>query len=335
MALIDSSYTHRDGETRGINYRRWVIAQATLTACLKVKGMRWVVWSCWIYAFLQGVFLFGFGQLMDPSSTVYAFITENLGLFKPIAPMFQGWAEENPRIAIGMTYNLFFYIFTGAIVSTLTLSLVALGMAIPRLITSDLSSRAITIYSSKAVSRLDYCLGKFGGVMLLLTITWLGPMLATWLMGNLMAPKISFFWHTAPALLHSSMFVLAGMVFLGLMALGVSAMTSSPRTATSIWVGVLLLGVVLSGIGLSSKNEWLQYLSFWFDLELLQRWIFNISGDFKELSAEYPGITEGDIFKQMKLRLDITADNVAVAITCLSLLGGAALLTLYKKVKPE
>ncbi len=335
MAQIDSSYTHRDGETRGIGYRRWVIAQATLTACLKVKGMRWVVWSCWIYAFLQGIFLFGFGQLMDQDSAVYAFITENLGFFKVIGPMFQGWAEENPRIAIGMTYNLFFYIFTGAIVSSLTLSLVALGIAIPRLITSDLSSRAITIYSSKAVSRFDYCLGKFGGVLLLLTLTWLGPTLVTWMMGNLMAPKISFFWHTAPALLHSVAFVGSGMVILGLMALGVSAMTSSPRTATSIWVGVLLLGVVLSGIGMGSKNYWLQYLSFWFDLELLQRWIFDIGGDFRELDTEFPGITEGGLFQQMKNRLAVTANNVAAAISCLSLLGGAALLTLYKKVKPE
>ena len=65
MALIDSSYTHRDGETRGINYRRWVIAQATLTACLKVKGMRWVVWSCWIYAFLQGIFFLPESELND------------------------------------------------------------------------------------------------------------------------------------------------------------------------------------------------------------------------------------------------------------------------------
>jgi hypothetical protein len=252
MVLIESSYTHRDGETRGIGYRRWGIAQATLRACLDVKGMRWIVWTCWIAALMQGIFLFGFGQLMDPDSTVYEFITQDLDLFEGIAPFFQSWANDNPRIAIGMTYNLFFYFFTGAIVSTLTMTLLALGMVIPRLITSDLSSRAITIYSSKAVSRLDYCLGKFGGVLLLMTLTWLGPLLATWLMGNLMAPKLSFFWYTAPALLHSVSFVMTGMIFLGLLALGVSALTQSPRMATVLWLGLLLLGVVLSGIGMGS-----------------------------------------------------------------------------------
>jgi len=335
MALIDSSYTHRDRETRGIGYRRWVIAQATLTACLKVKGMRWVMWTCWIYALLQGVFLFGFGQLMIENSAVSNFITEELDLFKNFAPMFRAWAADNPRIAIGMTYNMFFYLFTGSIVSSLTLSLVALGMAIPRLITSDLSSRAITIYSSKAVSRFDYCIGKFAGVLLLLTLTWLGPTLATWMMGNLMAPEVSFFWHTAPALLHSVAFVGLGMVILGLMALGISAMTSSPRTATAVWVGLLLMGVVLSGIGMGSKNYWLQYLSFWFDLELLQRSLFGIGGDFKELGDKYPGFTEMGLIKNIKMRLELTAENVSAAIACLSVLSAGALVTLYKKVKPE
>lgn len=335
MAQIDSSYTHRDGETRGIGYRRWAIAQATLTACMKVKGMKWIMWSCWIYALLQGVFLFGFGQLMDPNSAVYVFITEDLELFRGFAPMFQGWAESNPRIAIGMTYNAFFYIFTGAIVSSLTLSLVALGMAVPRLITSDLSSRAITIYSSKAISRFDYCLGKFGGVMLLLTVTWLGPTVATWMMGNLMAPKISFFWHTAPALLHSLGFVCSGMVFLGLLALGISAMTASPRMATSLWVGLLLVGVVLSKIGEENKHYWLQYLSFWFDLELLQRGFFDIKGDLAELDTQYPGITEMGVIRMIKERVASTAENVSVAVMCLSILCAGAVGVLYKKVKPE
>ena len=335
MALIDSSYTHRDGETRGIGYRRWVIAQATLRACMEVKGMRWVVWSCWIAALMQGVFLFGFGQLMDPNSVVYQFITQDLDLFRNIAPFFQQWANDNPRIAVGMTYNLFFYLFSGGIVSSMTMTLIALGMAIPQLITSDLASRAITIYSSKAVSRFDYCLGKFGGVFLLMALTWLGPVVFTWAIGNVLAPKLSFFWHTAPALWHSVLFIVPSMVFLGLLAMGVSAATQSPRTATAFWLGILLLGAVLSGIGSDSKNYWLQYLSFWFDLELWQRWAFDIHGDFDELSEQFPVITELPVFEQIKKRLFSTAENVTIGLTFLALLTVGAVATLYRRVKPE
>ena len=335
MALIDSSYTHRDGETRGIGYRRWVIARATLHACLEVRGMKKIVWTCWIFALMQGVFLFTFGQLLDPTSAVFEFITEFLGAFRGIATPFQLLANDNPRIAIGMTYNLFFYFFSGYILSTLTLTLLVLGMAIPRLITSDLSSRAITIYSSKAVSRLDYCLGKLGGVLLLMTLTWLGPLVATWLMGNLLAPKLSFFWYTAPALLHSLMFVVPGMIFLGLLALGVSAVSKSPRMATVLWLGTLLMGTVLSRIGVESEHTELQYLSFWFDLELLQNWVFDVAGDFKELDRDFPIITQEKIVQSLKERLGETAKNVMVAVGFLSLLAAGAVTVLAKKVKPE
>ena len=335
MAQIDSTYTHRDGETRGIGYRRWVIAQATLRACMGVKGMKWIVWSCWILALIEGLFLFMFGQLLDPTSAVFEFITESMGAFRGIATPFQNLANDNPRIAIGMTHNLFFYFFSGWYVSTLTFTLLALGMAIPRLITSDLSSRAITIYSSKAVSRLDYCLGKLGGVLLLMTLTWLGPLLATWFMGNLLAPKLSFFWYTAPALIHSLMFVLTGMIFLGLLALGVSAMTQSPRTATAVWLAVLLMGAVLSGIGVDSGQTNLQYTSYWFDLELLQNWMFDLAGDLEELDETFPSITRMDMVQDLKERLDDTAKNVAAAVVFLGLLSAGAVAILNKKVKPE
>ena len=335
MALIESTYTHRDGATCGIGYRRWVIAEATLRACLAVKGMRWIVWTCWIFALLQGLFLFGFGQLLDPTSAVFTYIRDGMGPMQGVAVTFQYLANDNPDIAIGMTYNLFFYLFTGAIVSNLTMTLIALGMAIPRLITSDLSSRAITIYSSKAVSRFDYCLGKFGGVLLLMILTWLGPTLATWMMGNLLAPKLSFFWYTAPALLHSLLFVGSGIVFLGLLALGVSAVTQSPRSATAIWVAVLLLGAVLSAIGLENRVTWLQYLSFWFNLELLQNWIFNIGGNFAELGDKFPSFMGMDVMKAVQNRFAITAKNVVAAMFFLSLLAAGAVAILHKRVKPE
>ena len=75
-------------------------------------------------------------------------------------------------------------------------SIFALGMAIPLLITRDLASNAIIIYSSKAVTRGDYLLGKFATAFGLLALTWLGPVCAAWFMGNLLAPDWSFFWHS-------------------------------------------------------------------------------------------------------------------------------------------
>ena len=65
-------------------------------------------------------------------------------------------------------------------------------MAIPLLITRDLACNAIVIYSSKAVTRGDYLLGKFATAFGLLALTWLGPVCAAWFVGNLLAPDWTF-----------------------------------------------------------------------------------------------------------------------------------------------
>ena len=53
------------------------------------------------------------------------------------------------------TQNVLFYYFC---INLMRLSIFALGMAMPLLITEHLASNAIIIYSSKAVSRGDYLL---------------------------------------------------------------------------------------------------------------------------------------------------------------------------------
>jgi hypothetical protein len=80
------------------------------------------------------------------------------------------------------------------------LSIFALGMALPSLITRDLASNAIVIYSSKAVTRGDYLLGKFCTAFGVMSLTWLGPVCGAWFVGNLLAPDWKFFWHARIAL---------------------------------------------------------------------------------------------------------------------------------------
>ena len=63
----------------------------------------------------------------------------------------------------------------------LPVSILALAQAIPHLITRDLSSNAIIIYSSKAIGRLDYFLGKFLAAFGLLALTGSGR---CWLPGS-------------------------------------------------------------------------------------------------------------------------------------------------------
>jgi len=104
---------------------------------------------------------------------------------------------------------LFYYFCT----NLLRASIFALGMAIPLLVTRDLASNAIIIYSSKAVSRMDYLLGKFAMAFGLMALTWLGPAFAAWFLGNLLAPDWRFFWHSRAALFNTLLYSLSAWAF--------------------------------------------------------------------------------------------------------------------------
>jgi len=73
--------------------------------------------------------------------------------------------------------------------------LIAVALTIPHLITRDLASNAIVVYASKAITRFDYVLARRASFWDA-DPHWLGPVLAAWLVGNLMAPNWNFFWHS-------------------------------------------------------------------------------------------------------------------------------------------
>jgi hypothetical protein len=180
------------------------------------------------------------------------------------------WLEQHPEISVSVAENLLFYRFAMIL---LPASLVAVALTIPQLISRDLASNAIVIYASKAVNWLDYLLGKAGIVFGLLTLTWLGPLLAAWFAGNLLAPNWSFFWHARGALGNTLLYVLGAMVFLTLLGLGMSALGRSEKATVGLYVAVWLMGWALEPLG-ELGQPWLKQLSFHYDLQQTGRAVF-------------------------------------------------------------
>src|SRR5258707_2298547 len=158
MPLHDASYKHWDGAHLGIWHRRLAITRNGLTACLQNKLTRHLVVICWLAALIMSGMLFLVGQLLVSDSIVVQWV----GNFNPqlqiFAQLLTTWLEQHPDISVRATQNIFFYYFS---TSLMRFSIFALGMALPLLVTRDLASNAIIIYSSKAISRGDYLLSKF------------------------------------------------------------------------------------------------------------------------------------------------------------------------------
>src|ERR1039457_3377440 len=277
MPLYDTSYKHWDGVHLGLWSRRLGIARNGLTACLRNKWLRHVEVLCWGTALIMAGLLFMVGQLLVADSVVVQWVGNfNPGL-QSFARFLTTWLEQHPEISVRTLQNVMFYFFCTYL---LRASIFVLGMAIPILITRDLASNAIIIYSSKAVSRGDYLLGKLAAAFGLLVLTWLGPVCTAWFVGNLLAPDWRFFWHARIPLCHALVFGLSSMCILSALVLGVSAISTKEKSTISLWYTWWILGGGVVPIA-AHTQPWLRHLSFNFNLDQIALAVFRLGDDLK------------------------------------------------------
>jgi ABC-2 type transport system permease protein len=331
MTLHDTQYKHWDGTHLGIWSRRAVIAGNGLKSCLQTKVMRYLVGVCWMASLVQITLLFFVGQLLVADSDVVRWIGHLDSRLQAVGRGLMGWLEQHPEISVRATYDLLFFFFSAYIS---TFSFVAIALAIPHLITRDLSSNAILVYSSKAVGRFDYLLGKFATVFGLMTLTWLGPVCLAWFFGNLLSTNWHFFWHSRAALGHALVYILSNMAIVSVVALGISAISTKAKVTVSLWVALWVLGNALVPIARQTK-PWLKYFSIRFNLDQILLGVFQLQNDLKLAQDNIPFF--GDMLRPLRRQnaWALQAPEWGGAIFGLTVLVGLSILVIAKKVKPE
>jgi ABC-2 type transport system permease protein len=334
MPLHDSGYQHWDGAHIGLWRRRWVIAWNGMRACLQNRWLRYLVLLSWTLGLVVAALLFLIGQLLvtdsivaDWISTLSSHTTSNYDAF---AKSFTTWLEKHPEVSVRTSQDILFYYY-GMVL--MPMSVFALGMAIPIFITRDLASNAIIIYASKAVSRGDYLLGKFTAAFGLLTLTWLGPLCASWLVGNLLAPDWGFFWHSRIALGHALCFALCGMVVLSALALGMSATSTREKSTVAFWFLWWIAGGVITPIA-TFTQPWLRHLNFSFDLRQLALAIFRLGDDIKLAQDKIP-VLGAMIRIRPETLSTINSPSLWGSLLALGLMSSLALLVIHRKVRAE
>lgn len=324
-------YQHWEGVRHGIWYRRGVIAGNGLRGCLQVKWMRYLVTLCWASALVQVLILFFLGQLLVTDSAIVRWLRNLNPQLEAIGRSLIMWLEQRPDVSVRATYDILFYYFTS---NLLVLTLVAIAMAIPHLITRDLSSNAILVYSSKALNRFDYLIGKFGTLLGLMLLTWLGPVIAAWFFGNLLSPNWHFFWHSRVAIGHAATVVALSMIILGVLGLGVSAVSGQTKATVSTWMFLWLVGEALVPIA-SQTKPWLKFLSFKFNLDQLALSVFQLRQDFSLVQEKIPLF--GEIIANMRRRSSLALENPELggAACGLAVMLVIAVIIVLKKARPE
>ncbi|MGB0581150.1 MAG: hypothetical protein ACPGVU_15745 [Limisphaerales bacterium] len=335
MPLLDTGYHHYDETYLGVWYRRAVISWNGMRALLANKWVKRIVGVCWLLCFVQTAVLFAIGQLLVPES----FINDYLGMLGRGEQSFVGrieeWLTEHPEVSVHTIYNFLFFQFANWISF---FSYVLLAIVVPQLITIDFSSRALLVYSSKALNRFDYFLGKFGIAFGMLTCVWLGPILVAWFFGNLLAPDWTFFIHSSRALANVVLYVVSSMAILSLIALGVSACSAKEKATTSLWIGFWIVGGVFGQIGGFTK-PWLQNISIAHNLDQLAVYVFRLKQDLYAAAEVVPGIGKSlanfDKIPAHAKPPFLRDPEMEGAMVGLVLMVGIALLIVTRKVRPE
>lgn len=333
MPLLDTGYHHYDGRYRGVWYRRLVITAAGLRACLANPWMKRLVTMAWILSLAMVGILFFMGQLLVEDSFVFTFIESLNPAMRNLFGGLKTWLFDRPEESVHAAYNFLFFQFATKISF---LSFIAMTIAIPHLITTDLASRAVLVYSSKAVNRFDYLIGKFGVAFGLMTILWLGPVVVAWIFGNLLAPDWHFFIHSRHALLNAVLYTTISMAIVSFVALGISAFSTKEKTTGAVWLAVWLLGNAFIPIG-EKTQLWLKNLSISFDIDQLALHFFKLRQDVEVAQESIPVL--GNIIDRLSRRTGelffMQEAGLGAACIAMGLMLVISALILWRKVKPE
>lgn len=288
MNLFETHYSRWDGKHTSIWTRRYHIAAHGMRAAIKGKLMKWLIGTAWSMSFCITTILFLISQVIQPDSFL-----QNLGdMNKEIGTVvgsITAWLNDNPDISISSLFNVAFFLYTWFLSF---LSVVVVTKAIPHLMTQDIASKSLIIYTSKAINKMDYFLGKLGAIIGVFMVIWIIPCIVTWLAVNAFAPEWHFFYYSASALWHSLIFLGINTLVVSFMAMGFSSISGNPRVTTGVWLAYWILGGVLENLSRLSPTYlgWLKYTSYQYDLGKIQMDVFNLNNYYQKLVEMFPGL---------------------------------------------
>ena len=188
-----------------------------------------------------------------------------------------------PEICIGGWFTLIFWLHSYL---GLGLSLVALTAMVPRLITRDRATNALTLYLSRPLTSSDYLLGKLGMIVGVLAAMWTGPLLFGWILSVAFAPDRDFIVYSFEPLLRALLFHGIGLVSLASIALGVSAVSRTSRNTIMLWIGLwLIIGAVATP---PKAPTWMKRSSFVLNLGEVRSGVFRLDEALATVANDLP-----------------------------------------------
>lgn len=328
MTDFDTQYQRWNGRHTGIWRRRWAITENGLRLTLRGKFARWTVTSGWYISFGLVMAMFFLGQFLVSDSALFEWIERAGDEVQIMARGITTWLELNPDVSVAASHNLLFYYFSNVLS---LFSLIAALFIMPNLITLDLASSAITIYTSKAVSRLDYLLGKFFSVFGIMAMAWYGPLLLAWVLGNFVSPRWHFFKYSSGALWNLTVVFFIVATAVSLIALALSSMQKNSKTVSGNLIGLVIFGNIFRQMSLSGAlPEWFQFSSLMHNIIQVNNWSFDAVGSVEKIRSRIP--MADVVFDDLK---NVNEPQIAGSLMGLLVMAGISLWILTLRTRTE
>lgn len=268
---------------QGVAYRRWVIVSTGLRQVLRLRTFRILIFLSWIAGALIAAVGFVFSQSVASGGWLEA-LAANFGpRAQSVIAAFNAVILLYPDVVV---HGLFTLIFGLQSFLALWLSLVGLTALLPRLITQDRASNALTIYLARPLTSADYLLGKLGIVAGLVLVLWTTPLIAGWLLSMLLSPNRDFLIYSIRPLGNALLFNAIALVALATISVGVSAVSRSSRNTIVLWIALWIIGGAIAD---SPKNPaWLRHSSFSQNLAEIRKSTFDFDTVFTRAADELP-----------------------------------------------
>jgi ABC-2 type transport system permease protein len=315
---------------RGIDYRRRTIVIAGLKELWATKLFKLLLSAAWFGGLMIAVAGFTFSQSIATGGWLETYATNFGPRAEAVVSAFGAFVLLYPDICIHGLFTLIFWLHSYL---GLFLSLVALTVIVPRLITRDRASNALIVYLSRPLTSLDYLLGKLGIIVSVLLLLWTGPLVAGWLVSMLLAPDRDFIQYSISPLLRALAFNGISLVALAAIALGVSAVGRSSRIATIVWLGLwLILGAVSKP---PPAPDWIKRASFSHDLSAVRQEVFRLDSALTDAGAQLPLISKQfakNLTESGKAAEPVDFSGAIASLAAFSVLSSVVFL---RKLRPE
>ncbi|HVS53966.1 MAG TPA: hypothetical protein VHD62_16545 [Opitutaceae bacterium] len=314
----------------GVGYRRWTIISAGVRSLLRTRFFRVLLAGAWLGGTMIAVAGFVFSQSLASGGWLETLAIKAGPRAEALFSVLTGLVALYPDVVVHTVFTAIFWAhsFLG-----LWLSLIALTVLVPQLVTRDRSSNALIVYLSRPLTTVDYLLGKLGIIAGVLLLVWTGPLLFGWLLSMLFATDRDFIVYSGVPLLRALLFNGIALVALAAIALGVSSLGRNSRVTSTAWVALWLVFLVISAPPRAPR--WIKRASFARDLNETREQVFRLDRALTEASAQLPLIDERLVTNLAAAGKRAEAADPSGALASLGVFVVASSFVFFRKLRPE